>query len=122
MQKKILKKKLLLFYFRPVETIIGAAVGGIVGLTVLCVVIAVVCYFCCKKRTTGTVIQPHGVSTMPSKGNFRFNSFIYVYQTFTLNKYIIITVFFLLFNIDISLFFRIQFFKNAHIILHLIKY
>lgn len=39
-------KNCFYFYFRPVETIIGAAVGGIVGLIVLCVVIAVVCYFC----------------------------------------------------------------------------
>nr|XP_034306585.1 protein shisa-5 isoform X2 [Crassostrea gigas] len=54
------------YYEVPIGTIIGAVVGGIIGLIVLCVIIAVVCIVCCKKKTTGTVIQPVGVSTMSS--------------------------------------------------------
>ncbi|XP_052678886.1 protein shisa-5-like [Crassostrea angulata] len=54
------------YYEIPVGTIIGAVVGGIAGLIFLCVIIVVVCIVCCKKKSTGTVIQPAGVSTMSS--------------------------------------------------------
>lgn len=50
----------------PVGTIIGAVVGGIIGLIFLCVIVAAVCIVCCKKKTTGIIIQPTGASTMTS--------------------------------------------------------
>ncbi|XP_056001565.1 uncharacterized protein LOC125656653 [Ostrea edulis] len=46
-----------------VGTIIGAVVGGIVGFILLCVLIAVLCICVCKKKTSGTVIQPGIVSS-----------------------------------------------------------
>ncbi|XP_052679133.1 protein shisa-5-like isoform X1 [Crassostrea angulata] len=50
-------------YDIPIGSIIGAVVGGIISLIFLCVIIVAVCMVCCKKKTTGTVIQPAGFST-----------------------------------------------------------
>lgn len=48
--------------------------GGIIGLIFLCVIVAAVCIVCCKKKTTGIIIQPTGASTMTSTSDFRFRS------------------------------------------------